>query len=438
MYLVGCNACGSSKTPMRSDPPEDVRTVSQVEEKPSNVKQVAEGTVIAVVLGIAGSHLLNDALQSLIPAIYPLVKREFHLSFTEVGLIAFTFQLCASLLQPFVGSFTDQRPQPFSLAAGMSVTLGGLVLLSFAPTFAILLVAVGMIGVGSSIFHPEAARVAYIAASVERRGLAQSIFQVGGRSGAALGPLLAALIVVRVGLSHIWWFGVLALLAIALLIQVGRWYRRNVYLVKSKVREMPGGEHRTLSHRQVQLAVVILLILIFSKYFYLASMSSYLTFYLIHRFHVSIRDSQLYLFAFLASSACGTMLGGPLGDHFGRKYVIWFSILGSAPFTLLLPHMNLFWTGVMIVLIGLVLSSAFPAILVYAQELLPGRLGMISGLFYGFAFGMGGIGSALLGILADHTSIVFVYEVCAFLPLIGLLTGFLPRMRPSHKKEIKG
>jgi FSR family fosmidomycin resistance protein-like MFS transporter len=405
-----------------------------LEEESLNVKKAAEGTVVAVILAIGFSHLLNDALQSLIPAIYPIVKNTFHLSFTEVGLIAFTFQLCASLLQPFVGSFTDRRPQPFSLAAGMGVTLGGLVVLSFAPTFAVLLVAVGMIGVGSSIFHPEASRVAYIAASVERRGLAQSIFQVGGRAGAALGPLLAALIVVRMGLSRMWWFGVLALTAIVLLIQVGRWYQRNIHLVKSKAHSKGRDGHPTFTRRQTGFAVAILLILIFSKYFYLASMTSYLTFYLISRFHVSIAGSQIYLFVFLLATAAGTMLGGPLGDYFGRKYVIWFSIVGAAPFTLLLPHVNLFWTGVLVVLIGLVLSSAFPAILVYAQELLPGRLGMISGLFYGFAFGMGGIGSALLGILADHTSIVFVYAVCAYLPLIGLMAAFLPRVRPRRIK----
>ncbi len=404
------------------------RTAECLEESSPNIAPAAEGTVIAIVVAIALSHLLNDALQSLIPAIYPLVKDAFQLSFTEVGLIAFTFQLCASLLQPFVGTFTDVRPQPYSLAIGMGVTLSGLLLLSFAPSFAILLLAVGLIGVGSSIFHPEASRVAYIAASVERRGLAQSIFQVGGRSGAALGPLLAALIVVRMGLGHIWWFGVMALVAIALLVGVGRWYQRNIGLIKSKAELNIRGEHAALSRRQVISAVVILLVLIFSKYFYLAGMTSYLTFYLMARFQVSVAASQIYLFAFLAASAVGTLMGGPLGDHFGRKYVIWFSILGSAPFTILLPHVNLFWTGILIVVIGMVLSSAFPAILVYAQELLPGRLGMISGLFYGFAFGMGGIGSALLGVLADHTSIIHVYAVCAFLPLIGLIAAFLPRV----------
>ncbi len=408
-------------------------TNTALEEASLTAQSRAPKMVIAVVLAIGFSHLLNDALQSLIPAIYPLVKSAFGLSFTEVGLIALTFQLCASLLQPFVGSFTDNRPQPFSLAAGMGVTLMGLVVLSFAPTFAVVLVAVGMIGIGSSIFHPEASRVAYIAAAPEQRGLAQSIFQVGGRAGAALGPLLAALIVVQMGLSRMWWFGVLALLAITLLVQVGRWYQRNIHLVHPDAQGMARAEHPHFTRRQTGFAVAILLVLIFSKYFYLASMTSYLTFYLISRFQVSIPVSQFYLFAFLLSSAVGTMLGGPLGDWVGRKYVIWFSILGAAPFTLLLPHVNLFWTGPLVVLIGLILSSAFPAILVYAQELLPGRLGMISGLFYGFAFGMGGIGSALLGVLADHTSIIFVYAVCAYLPLIGLLTGFLPRVRIRHK-----
>jgi FSR family fosmidomycin resistance protein-like MFS transporter len=408
---------------------------STLEATPLQSRKPMEGTVFAVILAIACSHLLNDALQSLIPAVYPLVKDAFHLSFTEVGLIALTFQLSASLLQPVVGSFTDQRPQPFSLAVGMAVTLCGLVVLSFAPTFPILLVAVALIGVGSSIFHPEASRVTYVAASIRRRGLAQSIFQVGGRFGAALGPLLAALIVVRIGLSHMWWFGAMALMAIVLLIEVGRWYRRNLHLFNAKFSAAREEGHRILSQRQVSRAIVILLVLIFSKFFYLAAMSSYLTFYLMFRFGVSVQVSQLYLFAFLASSAIGTMLGGPLGDYCGRKYVIWFSILGAAPFTLLLPHVNLFWTGVLIVVIGLILSSAFPAILVYAQELLPRRLGMVSGLFYGFAFGMGGIGSALLGVLADHTSIVFVYAVCAYLPLIGLLTGFLPRIRIARRTE---
>jgi FSR family fosmidomycin resistance protein-like MFS transporter len=408
---------------------------SQSQQESFPLQKAAGGTAFGVILAISFSHLLNDTLQSLIPAIYPVVKDAFHLSFTQVGLIAFTFQLSASLLQPVIGHLTDRKPQPFSLSMGMGVTLCGLFFLSFAPNFAWLLIAVGLIGVGSSIFHPEAARVAFIAASGDNRGLAQSIFQVGGRLGSALGPLLAALIVVRLGQSHIWWFGMLALIAIALLFRVGRWYQQNVHLVKSKAQEVADGIQSTLPNRKIVLAIAVLVVLIFSKYFYLASMTSYLTFYLMAKFHISTAASEMYLFIFLASVPFGTMIGGPLGDRFGRKYVIWFSILGAAPFTLALPHVNLFWTAVMTVFIGLTLSSAFPAILVYAQELLPGKLGMISGLFYGFAFGMGGVGSAALGVLADHTSIFFVYAVCAYLPLIGLIAAFLPRVRNVRKKQ---
>jgi FSR family fosmidomycin resistance protein-like MFS transporter len=411
-----------------------MQSPSQQESFP--LKKAAGGTAFGVILAISFSHLLNDTLQSLIPAIYPVVKDAFHLTFTQVGLIAFTFQLSASLLQPVIGHLTDRKPQPFSLSMGMGVTLCGLFFLSFAPSFAWLLIAVGLIGVGSSIFHPEAARVAFIAAAENNRGLAQSIFQVGGRAGSALGPLLAALIVVRLGQSHIWWFGMLALMAIALLFRVGIWYQQNVHLVKSKAQEVADGIQSALPTRKIVLAIAVLVVLIFSKYFYLASMTSYLTFYLMAKFHISTAASEMYLFIFLASVPFGTMLGGPLGDRFGRKYVIWFSILGAAPFTLALPHVNLFWTAVMTVFIGLTLSSAFPAILVYAQELLPGKLGMISGLFYGFAFGMGGVGSAALGVLADHTSIFFVYAVCAYLPLIGLIAAFLPRVRNVGKRQV--
>jgi FSR family fosmidomycin resistance protein-like MFS transporter len=408
---------------------------ASAQEASARTKNVAEGTIFSILLAISLSHLLNDTIQSLIPAIYPIVKKSFDLSFAQVGLITFTFQLAASLLQPFVGSFTDRRPQPYSLATGMSFTLAGLIFLSFAPSFHWVLLAVGLIGIGSSVFHPEASQVAYMA-SGGRRGLAQSIFQVGGNAGSALGPLLAALIVLRFGQSHIWWFGLLALTAIVLLIVVGRGYQRNTHRKKNKRAAVVEAAHPPLSRRQVNLAVGILLALIFSKYFYLASMTSYFTFYLIARFHVSVQSSQLHLFVFLLSVAAGTLMGGPLGDRFGRKYVIWFSILGAAPFTLLLPHVNLFWTGVLTVLIGFILASAFAAILVYAQELLPGKVGMISGLFFGFAFGMGGIGSALLGILADRTSIIFVYAVCAYLPLIGLLTGFLPNI--GGRKRMAG
>lgn len=407
---------------------------TSVEQKPvAIVSKAAEGTIFSILLTISFSHLLNDTIQSLIPSIYPIVKESFHLSFAQVGLITFTFQLAASLLQPFVGSFTDRRPQPFSLAVGMSCTLVGLVFLAFASSFAALLFAVGLIGIGSSVFHPEASKVAYMAAG-ERRGLAQSIFQVGGNAGSAIGPLLAAMIIVPFGQTNILWFSLLALLAIVVLITVGKWYKQNTHRIRNKKNPAATIDYPQLPRRTIVVAIIILLVLIFSKYFYLASMTSYYTFYLIDKFGVSVQSSQIYLFIFLFAVAAGTLLGGPLGDRFGRKYVIWFSILGAAPFTLLLPHVNLFWTSVLTVFIGFILSSAFSAILVYAQELLPGKVGMVSGLFFGFAFGMGGIGSALLGILADHTSIEYVYKVCAFLPLIGLLTGFLPNIGGRRKQ----
>ena len=387
-------------------------------------KEVAQTTVYSILLMISFSHLLNDTIQSLIPSIYPMVKNSFHLNFSQVGLITLTFQMAASLLQPMVGTYTDRKPKPFSLVTGMGFTLVGLLLLSRAGSFLVLLISVGLIGVGSSIFHPEASKVAYMA-SGGKRGLAQSIFQVGGNAGSSLGPLLAAMIIVPFGQTSIGWFSVLALLAMVVLLTVGRWYKANTQRIRWKIKNSTGEEHH-FPRKKIILSMTILLVLIFSKYFYLASMTSYFTFYLINKFHLSVQQSQIYLFIFLLSVAAGTILGGPLGDRFGRKYVIWFSILGVAPFTLLLPHANLFWTGFLTVIIGVILSSAFPAILVYAQELLPGKIGMISGLFFGFAFGMGGLGSAVLGALADRTSIIFVYQVCAFLPLIGLITGFLP------------
>lgn len=391
----------------------------------SVVKSQVESTVFSILLAISFSHLLNDTIQSLIPSIYPIVKNQFNLSFTQVGLITFTFQVAASLLQPFVGNYTDKKPQAFSLSIGMSFTLIGLIFLAIAKNFPFVIISVALIGVGSSIFHPEASKVAYLA-SGGKRGLAQSIFQVGGNAGSAIGPLLAALIIVPYGQFYLIWFSVLALMAIIILVGIGKWYKEKIGFLNSKKRSV--ASEISLSKGKVRMSIAILLVLIFSKYFYLASMSSYYTFYLIDKFHISIQSSQLYLFVFLFSVAAGTLLGGPLGDKFGRKYVIWFSILGAAPFTILLPHANLFWTSVLTVFIGFILASAFSAILVYAQELLPGKVGMVSGLFFGFAFGMGAIGSALLGILADHTGIHFVYQVCAFLPLIGILTGFLPNI----------
>jgi MFS transporter, FSR family, fosmidomycin resistance protein len=388
----------------------------------------ASPTVLAILLAISFSHLLNDTIQSLIPAIYPLLKTSFHLSFVQVGLITLAFQMTASILQPFVGLYTDRRPQPYSLACGMGLTLGGLVLLSHATHYAMVLAAAALVGMGSSIFHPESSRVAHLA-SGGRHGFAQSIFQVGGNAGSSLGPLLAALIVVPHGQASVLWFALIALLGIGILTGVGRWYRQH--LAEANARSAPPAQAAGPLSRRVRFALVILGLLIFSKYFYLASLTNYYTFYLIHKFHLSIQGAQFHLFLFLFAVALGTILGGPIGDRYGRKLVIWVSILGVAPFTLALPHANLFWTGVLTVVIGIILASAFSAILVYAQELVPGKVGLISGLFFGLAFGMAGIGSAILGDLADHTSIEYVFRLCAYLPLIGLLTAFLPNVRRS-------
>ncbi|MGC1242916.1 MAG: MFS transporter [Chryseosolibacter sp.] len=382
-------------------------------------------TVFSILFAISIGHFLNDMMQSVIPAVYPLIKDHFQLSFTEIGLITLTFQITASLLQPFVGLYTDKKPLPFSLAIGMGFTFTGLFLVSVAGSFSFLLLSVGLIGVGSSVFHPESSRVAHMA-SGGKKGLAQSIFQVGGNAGSALGPLLAALIVMPYGMQGVGWISVAALIGMILLWQVGQWYGRNLHLKPTK--HTPGGASAqpVLSKGRVRAALGILLVLIFSKYFYLASMTSYFTFFLIDKFQITAEQSQIYLFAFLAAVALGTIIGGPIGDRFGRKYVIWFSILGVAPFTLLLPYASLFWTVVLAVIIGLIIASAFSAILVYATDLFPGKVGTIAGLFFGLAFGMGGLGSALLGNLADHTSIGFVFRVCAFLPLLGIVTGFLP------------
>lgn len=391
-----------------------------------DAKALAQTTVYSILFTISFSHLLNDMMQSVIPAIYPMLKENYHLSFTQIGLITFTFQLTASLLQPFVGHFTDKTPRPYSLAIGMGFTLTGLIFLSLAHNFATILVSVSLIGMGSSVFHPESSRVAHLA-SGGKKGLAQSIFQLGGNAGSAIGPLLAALIVVPYGQFNIIWFGLVAILGIIVLIRVGGWYKGHLELRK-KNKAIAPIVHAHLPKSRVIVALAILLVLIFSKYFYMASMSSYFTFYLIDKFHLSVQQSQIHLFIFLASVAAGTLLGGPLGDRFGRKYIIWISILGVAPFTLLLPYANLFWTGVLSVIIGFILASAFSAILVYATELVPGKVGMIAGLFFGFAFGMGGLGSAVLGKLADMTNVNYVFHVCAFLPLLGIITGFLPNI----------
>ena len=383
------------------------------------------------VLGaISFSHFLNDMIQSLILAIYPVLKGTFQLDFMHIGLITLTYQITASLLQPLVGLYTDRNPKPYSLALGMSFTLLGLVVLALAPNFPVLLIAAALVGTGSSIFHPESSRVARMA-SGGQHGLAQSVFQVGGNVGSSVGPLLAAWIIIPHGQGSIAWFSLAALLAIGVLWQVGGWYRHHG--LKLAARRGPVNRAINLNRRQVSLAITILVLLIFSKYFYLASLSSYYTFYLMHKFHVTVQSAQIYLFVFLFSVAAGTVLGGPIGDRIGRKYVIWGSILGVAPFTLLLPYANLFWTGLLTVPIGLILASAFSAILVYAQELIPGKVGTVAGLFFGLAFGLGGIGAAVLGKLADLAGIEYVYHLCSFLPLIGLLTVFLPDVEGARK-----
>ena len=386
------------------------------------------------VLGaISFSHMLNDMIQSLILAIYPILKGEFALSFLQIGLITLTYQLTASLLQPLIGLYTDKHPQPHSLAFGMGSTLCGLLLLSVAPNFALILVAAALVGTGSSVFHPESSRIARLA-SGGQHGLAQSIFQVGGNTGSALGPLLAALIVLPHGQGAIAWFAVAALVAIAVLWQIGNWYRRQFLGSGARTKKTVSTAVSPVPPNVVRRAIGVLLLLIFSKYFYLTSLTSYYTFYLIERFHVSVQSAQIHLFVFLFAVAAGTLAGGPIGDRIGRKPVIWVSILGVAPFTLALPHVGLVWTGILTFIIGVVIASAFSAILVYAQELMPGKIGAVSGLFFGFAFGMGGVGAAVLGVLADSRGIEFVYQVCAFLPLLGLLTVFLPTIEHPRPK----
>jgi FSR family fosmidomycin resistance protein-like MFS transporter len=401
--------------------------VKDPEKRPVPGRAPGTDTVFAVLLAISSTHLLNDTLQALIPALYPLVKQSFSLSFAQVGLITLVFQLTASVLQPGIGLATDRRPQPYLLVVGMGFSLAGLLLLSFAPSFALVLVAVALTGAGSAVLHPESSRVAYLAAG-RRRGLAQSIFQVGGNAGSSLGPLLAALVIGSHGRGRLAWFALVPLLAMPVLAGVGRWSGANTDRARTAAAGLAETAAAQLSRRRVLFSVAILLTLIFSKYFYQASIGSFFTFYLMDKFRLTVKDAQLHLFLFQLAVAAGTFLGGPLGDRIGRKYVIWLSILGAAPFTLLLPHVNLAWTTVLSILIGLIMSSAFAAILVYAQELIPGKVGMISGLFFGFAFGMGGIGSAVLGWLADQTSIAFVYRLCAFLPLLGLITAFLPEL----------
>lgn len=388
------------------------------------VKDRASETAFKVLGAISFSHFLNDTIQSLMLAIYPLFKMEFGLSFSQIGLITLTFQFTASLLQPVVGLYTDRHPKPFSLAVGMGCTLAGLLMLSMAVSFSAVLLAAALVGTGSSIFHPESARVARMA-SGGRHGLAQSIFQVGGNAGSATGPLLAAWIVLPYGQRSIAVFSLIALLAMIVLIGIGRWYRQHLRQ-PGKVSDSSGF---ALPIRKVLQTLAVLFALVFSKFFYLASINSYLIFYLIHQYGLSTRNAQYHLFYFLAAVAAGALLGGPIGDRIGRKRVIWVSILGVAPFTLALPYVSSSLSVVLTVIIGFMLSSAFPAILVYAQELFPAKIGTVSGMFFGLAFGLAGIGAAVLGQLADLWGIVAVYKLCAFLPLIGLLAVFLPDLR---------
>lgn len=379
------------------------------------------------VLGaISASHMVNDMMQSLILAMYPILKGDFHLSFVQIGFITLTYQLTASLLQPLIGLYTDRRPLPYSLPCGMVSTLIGLLLLAFAPSYAVLLLAAAFVGMGSAVFHPESSRIARLA-SGGKHGLAQSVFQVGGNTGSAIGPLLAAAVIVPFGQRSVAWFALIAMVAIVLLLGVSRWYA--AHQVAAKTRSVPVAPVSPHSPRVVRFAIGVLLVLIFSKYFYIAGLSTFYTFYLIEKFGMSVQSAQVHLFIFLFASAIGTLAGGPIGDRIGRKPVIWASILGVAPFALLLPHADLFWTTALTIVIGLVLSSAFSAILVYAQELMPGKIGAVSGLFFGFAFGMGGLGAAALGLLADRTSIDFVYKAIAYLPLLGVVAALLPKGR---------
>jgi MFS transporter, FSR family, fosmidomycin resistance protein len=389
-------------------------------------RTAAPQAAIGILSAISLCHGLNDLLQSVLPAVYPILKTAYRLDFGQIGLITFTNTVTASLLQPIVGLITDARPKPYSLAIGMGFTLVGLLLLSVAPTYAAILVAVGFVGIGSSIFHPESSRVARLA-SGGRHGFAQSLFQVGGNAGSAMGPLLAAFVVLPYGQRSIAWFGLVAFIAMMILARVGTWYKAHLVVHAKTIQALlqPG-----ISAARVRWALVILMLLVFSKNVYLVSITSFYTFYLIQKFGVSVQSAQLHLFVFLGAAAAGTFIGGPIGDRIGRKYVMWVSILGVLPFTLLLPYANLFWTDVLTIIIGIVMASAFSAIVVFAQELVPGRVGAVSGLFFGFAFGFGGIGAALLGQLADSTSIEFVYKVCSFLPAIGLLTAFLPNIEP--------
>ncbi|WCM42718.1 MFS transporter [Flavobacterium sp. CBA20B-1] len=390
--------------------------------------------VYAILLAISAAHLLNDLLQAVIPAIYPKLEAAYDLSFAQVGMITLCYQLAASIFQPVVGAYTDKNPKPYSQIFGMFFTMAGIALLAFAPNYEVILVSVFLVGIGSSIFHPESSRVAFMASN-GRRSFAQSVFQIGGNTGTALAPLLIAWIVLPNGQLYILWFVGFAILAQFILSYIAKWYQNKLKIASrstKKVIQVPD-----LSAFKINAAITILLVLIFSKYFYVASITSYFQFYTMDKFGLNEVQAQVYLFYFLISVAVGTLLGGIFGDRFGRKYVIWFSVLGAAPFTLALPYVDFQLTGILIVIIGLIISSAFPSILVYAQELLPKKLGMVSGLFYGFAFGMGGVGSAVLGLWADATSIEHIYNICSYLPLIGVIAYFLPNMQKINYKNIE-
>ena len=386
----------------------------------------SERTFFSILFAISFAHLLNDMMQSIIPSIYPIIKDKYGFTFGQIGMITFVFQMTSSLLQPIVGRIADRHPMPYALSSGMVFTFIGIILLSIANQFAFIMIAVGVIGMGSSIFHPEASRIAQLAGG-RKKGLAQSIFQVGGNGGSAIGPLLAALIIIPYGQGAIIWFAIAAFAAGLTLLPVGKWYKRILHRPTSRALVISPAV-KALSQRRITWAIVILCVLTFSKYFYMASMTSYFTFFLIDKFGVDIKVSQLCLFAFMAAVAIGTILGGSIGDKYGRKYVIWGSIFGAAPFTLALPYVNFTLTIILAVIIGLVISSAFSAILVYATELKPDKVGMMAGLFFGLNFGLGGIGSAFFGWLADKTSIEFIFQISTLLPLLGIVTVFLPNI----------
>jgi FSR family fosmidomycin resistance protein-like MFS transporter len=391
-----------------------------------------EEMAMTVLIALSFSHLLNDMIQSLLPAVYPLIKADYQLSFAQIGVITLTYQLAASLLQPFVGYFTDKKPLPYSLPCGMLSTLTGLITLAYATSFSILLAGAAMIGIGSAIFHPESSRMARSAAG-GRHGFAQSFFQIGGNAGSAIGPLLAAFIILPYGQSNMAWFSLAAFIAIVVLSMVSAWYKRSH--LSNRRASKKAAPQAIYTRREIIVSITVLLVLIFSKYFYLSSLTSYYTFYLINKFQISVQNAQLLLFLFLAAVAVGTFFGGPIGDRVGRKAVIWVSILGVLPFTLIMPHANLLWTAILSVIIGLIISSAFSAIIVYAQELIPGHTGMVAGLFFGFAFGMGGLGAAIFGNLADLYGIDFVYAIASYLPALGILTIFLPDQRKVYLQQ---